>query len=205
MITAKTSEKSYELVPAGNHVARCISMIEIGTVDETFQGEPKKLHKVRITWELPLETKVFHEEKGEQPFVVSKEYTLSFHEKATLRKDLQAWRGKAFTEDEARGFDITKLLGVPCMVNVVHVESKNGNTYSNVAGLSPIPKGMTCPEQVNPTFVLSYDEFDFKKFDTLPKWLQEKMQTTPEYHKVSNPKTVKEVAKTLPKEDDLPF
>lgn len=205
MITAKTSEKSYDLVPAGSHVARCIQMIELGTLTEVFQGETKTLHKVRITWELPLEKKVFNPEKGEQPYIISKEYTLSLHEKANLRKDLQSWRGKSFTDEEAGNFDITKLLGVPCMLNVIHTTSKNGGVYSNVAGISPLPKGVQCPEQINPTFVLSYDEFDFKKFDGLPQWLKEKMQTTPEYHRVSNPKTVQEVVKTLPLESDLPF
>ena len=205
MITAKASEKSYELVPAGSHVARCIQMVELGTLTEVFQGETKSLHKVRITWELPLELKVFNPEKGEQPFIISKEYTLSLHEKSTMRKDLQSWRGKAFTEEEASSFDITKLLGVPAMINVIHQTSKNGGVYSNVASVSPLPKGTTCPPQINPTFVLSYDDFDFKKFDSLPEWLQEKMQTTPEYHRVSNPKTIQGVVNTLPTVDDLPF
>jgi hypothetical protein len=203
MITAKTSEKTYELVPAGSHIARCIQMIEIGTVEDTFQGEAKRLHKVRITWELPLEKKVFKQEQGEMPFIISKEYTLSMHEKAKLRKDLSSWRGRGFTDEEARAFDITKLLGVPCMINVVHQVSKNGGVYANVAGLSPLPKGLTCPDQINPTFVLSYDDFDWKKFDSLPQWLKDKMMATPEYHNVGkkdNPVVTAEVGP-----DDLPF
>lgn len=205
MITAKTSDKTYELVPAGSHVARCIQILEIGTLTETIMGEVKTLHKVRITWELPLETKVFDPTKGEQPFIVSKEYTLSMHEKSRLRKDLTSWRGKSFSDQEASGFDITALLGVPCLLNVIHQTSKNGGVYANVAGISPLPKGTTCPDQVNPTFVLSYDKFDFKKFDGLPQWLKDKMTSTPEFQRVSNPRTEQEVAKTLPKEDDLPF
>jgi hypothetical protein len=205
MITAKTSEKSYELVPAGSHVARCIQMIEIGTTEDMYLGEPKRLHKVRVTWELPLEKKVFKAEQGEMPYIISKEYTLSMHEKATLRKDLASWRGKQFTEEEAAGFDITKLLGVPCMLNVVHAQSKNGGTYANVAAISPLPKGLECPKQINPTFVLSYDQFDFDKFDSLPQWLKDKMIVTPEFQKVSNPRTVQEVAATLPNKESLPF
>ncbi len=204
MITAKTSaQKSYEPVPAGSHIARCYSMIEIGTVSYDWQGEKKHLHKVRITWELPLETKVFDEAKGEQPFSISKEYTLSMHEKANLRKDLEAWRGKAFTDDEARGFDITVLVGKPCMLNIVHA-TKDGNTYANVAGISPMPKGLECPKQVNTSFVLSYDAFDFNKFDVLPQFLKDKMMTTPEFQAVSNPKPGDNV-KILPNSEDLLF
>jgi hypothetical protein len=208
MINAKTNNagKNYEPVPQGNHIGRCISMLELGTVSYDWQGEKKQLHKVRITWELPLETKVFHEEKGEQPFIISKEYTLSMHEKSNLRKDLESWRGQPFTEKEAESFDITKLLEKPCMINVVHAH-KDGNTYANVTSITPIPKGMVCPPQINPTFVLSYDEFDFNKFDTLPTWLKEKMSLTPEFQRVSSPKTVQEAKQVnaLPSSQDLPF
>jgi hypothetical protein len=205
MITAKTSEKTYELVPAGSHIARCIQMIEIGTVEDNFQGETKRLHKVRITWELPLEKKVFKAEQGEMPFIISKEYTLSMHEKATLRKDLSSWRGRGFTDEEASAFDITKLLGVPCMINVVHQVSKNGGVYANVAGLSPLPKGLTCPDQINPTFVLSYDTWDWKKFDSLPQWLKDKIVSTPEYANVGKKTEAGTPVTAQVGQDDLPF
>jgi hypothetical protein len=207
MITAKnTQTKTYEPCPSGNHVGRAIQMVEIGSVNYEWQGEKKTLHKVRITWELPLETKVFKEENGEQPYVLSKEYTLSMHEKSNLRKDLESWRGKPFTEAEAEAFDITKLMGAACMLNVVH-SSKDGNTYANIASITPIPKGITAPPQVNPSFILSYDDFDFDKFNSLPTWLKEKMETTPEFQKVKSPATVKEAidSKLLPTESELPF
>lgn len=183
-ITAKKPESSFEIVPAGNHIARCYSMIEIGTEETEFNGEKKKAYKVRISWELPNEKKVFNPEKGPQPFTVSKDYTLSMHEKANLRHDLQSWRGKAFTDDEAKAFDITKLIGVACMLNVIHTVSKaNGNTYANIAGVTPVPKGIPVPEQINAPFVLSYDEFDEAKFQGLPDWLRERIAKTPEYKK----------------------
>lgn len=181
-ITAKNTGNNFELTPAGNHIARCYSMIEIGTVKEEFKGEVKNLHKVRVTWELPLEQRVFNPEKGEQPFSISKEYTLSMHEKAVLRKDLSSWRGKPFTEDEAKAFDVTKLLGVPCMLNVVHiVSSKSGNTYANVAAITPMPKGTTCPPQINDNFEFNYADFEDTKFNALPEYLRKKMEVTPEY------------------------
>jgi hypothetical protein len=47
--------------------------------------------------------------------VISKEFTLSMHEKSTLRQFLESWRGKAFTEKEALSFDVTALIGKPCL------------------------------------------------------------------------------------------
>jgi hypothetical protein len=181
-ITAKNTGNNFEVTPSGNHIARCYSMVEIGTVKEEFKGEVKNLHKVRITWELPLEKRVFNPDKGEQPFSISKEYTLSMHEKAVLRKDLSSWRGKPFSEDEAKSFDITKLLGIACMINVVHiVSSKSGNTYANVAAITPMPKGVSCPPQINETFEFSYADFEDTKFAALPEYLRKKMEVTPEY------------------------
>lgn len=183
-ITAKKSETfERELIEAGNYVARCYRMVEIGTVDEEFLGVKKQMHKVRIGWELPTELKTFNPEKGEQPCVIDKEYTLSLADKANLRKDLQSWRGKAFSDDEAEAFDITKLLGVPCMLNIIHVQGKKDptKTYQAIGSVSPMPKGLICPPQVNETFVFDFENFDEMKFNSLPDFLKEQIAKTPEY------------------------
>lgn len=154
-INATNNSAPRELIPAGNYIARCYQMIHIGTVMESFQGENKLMNKVRIGWELPTETKVFKEENGEQPFVISQEYTLSMHEKSTLRKMLASWRGKDFTEEQSKSFDITTLIGVPCMLNIIHKPSKDGTKmYQAIGSISPMPKGIQCPEQVNKTAIL---------------------------------------------------
>lgn len=203
-IIAQNKGGNYEPVPAGNHLARCYSMIQIGTIiDPQFQT-PRSL--VRVTWELPNEKKVFKEENGEQPFSISKEYTISMNEKANLRKDLESWRGKGFTEKEAESFDITKLLSVPCLLNVIHKTSGKGNTYATVSTISPVPKGMTCPTQINPTFELSYSNWDNKKFATLPDYLKEKMQQTSEFKAIlegEQPPIGEEPIQDS--QDDLPF
>jgi len=183
-ITAKKSETlERELIEAGNYVARCYRMVEIGTCDEEFLGVKKQMHKVRIGWELPTELKIFNPEKGEQPCVIDKEYTLSLADKANLKKDLQSWRGKAFTDEEAEAFDITKLLGVSCMLNIIHVQGKKDptKTYQAIGSVSPMPKGLLCPPQVNETFVFDFENFDEMKFNTLPDFLKEQIAKTPEY------------------------
>ena len=175
-----------ELIPAGMHLARCYSMIEIGTIEVDYQGDIKNQHKVQLTWEFPTELRVFDKSKGEQPMVMSKTYTLSMHEKATLRLHLESWRGKGFSEDEAKGFDITKLLGVSCMINVTHNVSTKGNKYANISAITPLAKGMTMQDQVNKNFVLSYDDFEFEKYNSLPQWLREKMAESEEFRKISD-------------------
>ena len=138
-IIAKSSGSNYpkQVTPAGSHVARCYGMIEVGTEESEYKGEKKVGYKVIVDFELPLETAIFREGEAEKPFVISKEYNLSFHEKATLRKDLEAWRGAPFTEAEAESFDITRLVGKPCMLNITHKKSADGTkTYANITGSS---------------------------------------------------------------------
>lgn len=204
-ITARNDSTNFEIVPAGNHVARCYGMVDIGTVNEEFKGEIKSLHKVRITWELPLELKVFVPEKGEQPYSISKEYTLSMYETAVLRRDLSSWRGKPFSEDEAKAFDITKLLSVPAMLNVTHKISKAGKEYALVSAITPIPKGLVCPPQVNQTFVFSYEDFEDSKFQALPEYLRKRMIDTPEYLNAMGLQPVQQESINSNDNSDLPF
>ena len=124
--------------PAGAHPAVCIDVVDLGELEVTFGGKTKKQHKIKIVWEI--------EELRDdgQPFRPSKRYTLSLHEKAGLRKDLESWRGRGFTDEELRGFDVEVLLGKGCMINVVHT-SKDGSTYGNITAIMKLPKGAVAP------------------------------------------------------------
>lgn len=198
-----------ELIPTGNYIARCYKMIHIGTVEEIILGEKKVLNKVRIGWELPTELRVFNEEKGEQPLVIDKEFTLSLYEKSALRGVLKSWRGKDFTEEEAKCFDITKLLGVQCMINIIHKPSKRdaSKIYEEIAGITAVPKGITVPAQINSTFCLDYDNFDQAKFNSLPDFIKQKMQTSMEYSALIQPNHREFESDNEPtkEESDLPF
>lgn len=209
-ITATSNSSPRELTEAGLHIARCYRMVQIGTVSEMIMGTKKILQKVRIGWELPMLTKVFDEAKGPQPLVIEKEYTLSMAEKANLRAMLTSWRGKPFSEEEAKAFDITKLIGVACMLNITHKASKSdaSKLYDEISSVVPVVKGMACPPQVNKTFVLSYDEWDEAKFESLPDFIKDKMKTSLEYVAVHTSKQqYQQMAATteVDDEDDLPF
>lgn len=204
-ITAKSqSNGDYAPVPSGTYVARCYSMVQLGTHEEEYMGQKKELNKVRITWELPTELKVFKEGEEEKPYSISKEFTLSMYEKANLRKFLEGWRGKGFTDDEAEAFDITVLIGKACMVSIIHKTSKNGKVYADISSVTTIPKGLVVPPQINESFEFSFEDFDESKLEKLPDWLKEKVTTSQEYYNLKNPSSVEAPAST-PVDDDLPF
>ena len=178
---------NFKRVPAGVHIGRCYSLIDLGTQLSSGQYGEKMQHKIRIGWELfgedenggPLTTLV---EGREMPLTISKSYTVSLHEKAGLRKDLAAWRGRDFTDEEAKAFDVSKLLGAYCMVNVTTSES-NGKTYSNVSGLTPIPAALknSKPAAVHESITFDLDEPDMKVFNTFHEKLQEAIKRSPEW------------------------
>jgi hypothetical protein len=208
-INATNNGVKREIVPAGNYMARCYQMIEIGTIHEVIMGKAVMFTKVRIGWELPTELRVFDEAKGEQPLVISKEYTLSLNEKSNLRKMLASWRGKDFTEEEAKSFDITVLVGIPCMLNIIHKPKKSDPTsvYEEIGSISAIPKGMKPERQLNKSFVLSYDAFSEDKFNSLPDFIKQKMQGSLEYIalKTPNSKDMHEQESLVEDDNDLPF
>lgn len=182
---------NFKRVPPGAYIGRCYSLIDLGTQLTSGQYGEKLQHKIRIGWELFGE-----DENGEpltvefegkvMPMTVNKSYTVSLHEKAGLRKDLAAWRGKDFTEEEARGFDVQKLLGAYCMVNVTTSES-NGKTYSNVAGLTPLPGALknAKPAPVHEHVVFDLDKPDMTVFGGFHEKLQDAIKRSPEWARMN--------------------
>ena len=178
---------NFKRVPSGVFIGRCFSLIDLGTQHTSGQYGDKFQHKIRIGWELfgeddqgaPLTIDV---DGKEMPLTISKSYTVSLHEKAVLRKDLAAWRGKDFSDEEAKAFDVSKLLGAYCMVNVTTSET-NGKTYSNVGGLTPLPGALknAKPAPVHEHVVFNLDEPDMKVFNGFHEKLQEAIKKSPEW------------------------
>ena len=127
--------------PEGLQQAVCCDIVDMGMID----GQWGAKHMVQLRW---LSSEL--NEKGE-PFLIVKRYTCSLHKKSSLRPALEAWRGRAFTEDELRGFDLEKLLGINCQIQIVH-EKKGDTTYANVQAIVPLGKGMG-KLAVAPTYV----------------------------------------------------
>jgi hypothetical protein len=138
-LIAKKSSGDFVLCPAGAHLAVCVDVVDLGDVKTKYRDAPEKTqHKIRVVWQVNERT-----EDG-KPFIVRRMYTLSLDDRASLRKDLESWRGRPFTEDELKGFDVESVLGAGCMLSVVH-EVNNGKTYDNVNAVMRLPKGMSVP------------------------------------------------------------
>lgn len=164
----------FKRVPAGSHIAVCNLIADCGMQPgSALYPNPKR--KLYVRFEIPTE-RVEYEKDGqtvEGPMTLGSFYTASMNEKATLRKHLESWRGRSFTDEEAAQFDVSAILGKACMLSVVHSES-GGKTYANIASIGAMPKGVAIPKAENP--LLYYDENSpAAALDKLPKWLQDKI------------------------------
>lgn len=93
-------------------------------------------HKVRLIWQTEVAM------PDGKPYLVDQRYTLSLDERSNLRRDLEAWRGRAFTLAEAAGFDLERLIGVPCGLVVVHKQGKEaGKVFANIQAVLPAMPG----------------------------------------------------------------
>lgn len=177
-LIAKSTNKPREVVPEGTHIARLYSLVDLGTQETEWQGVTKWIHKVRFTFELPLETREF--DGVQKPLVISNEYSLSFGDKANLTKIVEGMLGRKLTEKETQeGIDLKTLVGKSCMVNVIHKETSKG-VYANIASVVPVPKGMVSPEQFNKTVIFEIDSFDVELFDKFPQFLKDKINSAKE-------------------------
>jgi hypothetical protein len=162
----------FQQAPAGNHVARCIKLTDLGTQHGEYQGQPNVRNQVLVTWELCNEQMT-----DGKPFIVSHFYTNSLNEKATLRAHLEAWRGRQFSEAEVKSFDLMNIIGKPCMVTVV----MNDKGKARVASVASMPKGIPAPEPVNKLSAFWIDEWDQAAFDAMPKGIKAIIEQSDEY------------------------
>lgn len=186
MLVARASEgRNFTPVPSGSHLARCYRIIDLGTQKTEWAGQVKLLPKVMFQFEVhgeddegnPLVTP-----KGE-PMSISKNYTLSLRDKSQLKADLEAWRSRGFTQDELKGFELKNVLGAWCMLTVTRATGKDGKDYTNISGISPVPKAMkaSLPEAHNEVGIFSIADPDLEMFDTFSDRIKEKIKSSPEW------------------------
>ena len=186
----------FEPLSENIHHAVCSRIYDLGTqYSEMFKSEA---HKILITWEVPGET---IEIDGEDvPRIISREYTLSLSKKSNLRPDLEAWRGKQFNEEELKGFNVERLLGANCQLQIVHVK-KEDRTYGNIAAIMALPKGIKKLKPFNGTE--SYKIEDGLHFPpSTPEWIKKKIANSKE-HKSIELGGMSETTSQANKQDDI--
>lgn len=202
-----SSSRDFKKVSPGCHFAICNSVIDLGIQETSFQGKAKQTHKVYLRFEVPDE-RVTYEKDGkeiEAPCSIGTTYTLSLSEKSKLRPLLENWRGKLFTKEELKGFDITTVAGKCCQIIVQHAEGSDGRTYANITSVIATSKEQrervrTAKSEVG-VLVYELDKPDAAVYEKLPNWIKEKLADR------VKPASVTNATAAAPDDfsDDIPF
>lgn len=209
-------KSDFILPPAGSFASNCFQVIDLGTQATNYQGQADEKHLIRIAWEMPDELIPSGSRQG-QPFTIAQKFTFSMHEKASLRKLLESWRGKSFSdvdfEGPPNGFSTEKLIAAPGLINIMHKSSEQG-TFANVAGITRLPKGMQALPLVNKATYFDLNAFNRSVFDGLPQYLKDTIAMSPEFKIATGQKAAAPPQSTGPDHapddyddqlDDLPF
>ncbi len=180
-IMVSDSGKQFERPAPGLHQAVCSNVY--GPFRETYewQGKPISSDKVIIMFELDQIIK-----EGEyvgKRFTISARFTASLHEKSKLRPFLESWKGKAFTPDGLLGFDMEKLIGVNCQLNLIEKDRRGGGKTVVIGGIVPRAEGQEKMEPELPR-------------DHMPKWIKDILEAQ---HPIHSQNTTEDFV------DDIPY
>jgi hypothetical protein len=170
-----------------------VAVYDLGTQEGGDFWKGKKMQrKAYIEWEIQDE-RIELERDGKTvnlPRTPRQKYTLSLNEKATLRKHLDSWRGRPFTAEELDGFDILKLIGANCYLNIIHEAAKDnsGKVYANIASITPLMKKDAKLAPESRTVFFSFDDGQLPG-EEVPEWIRKIMADSPEYRAIAYPKS----------------
>lgn len=214
-VSTATQGAAFAPPPSGAHRALCYRFVDLGTQKIEYQGEVKHQRKVMLSFELVDEHDEFEIDgkKIKAPFTVHQRFTWSMHEKGKLRPFLESWRGRAFADGDLKpgGFDTKNLIGVPCMLNVIHA-TRDGRTYANISGVSPLPARLKedMPALHNPRCYVALEKERFNKdaYDTLSERVREAIEQSPEWKRLNGIEAGEPQRESFTRDDiddDIPF
>ena len=179
IVSAPEGGSKWPLLEAGTYPAVCIGIIDIGEHDNPMYATSAR--KVIIMWEMPGETMEI--DGKEESRVMSETYTASLGDKANLRKMLDGWRGRPFSPEELKGFDLRSILGVPCLLGTVVKEKANGQgQFAKISTVSKLPKGFQVPQPRNVPSSFDLDApTALQDMEALPKWVQDRIKESITY------------------------
>jgi len=178
MSTFKLTDKGgadFAPIPAETHQAVCYGVVDTGTQKSNNPQHGSK-RKLVLVFELPYVRADFGDKK-DQPRAISITLTASLNQKAVLRGMLESWRGRKFTAQELEGFDPKVLIGVNCMLGVIH-EEKGDKVYANIKSISKLMAQIPVVKQENPSLYFTLEGADLTNLRfpvNMPQWIQKKV------------------------------
>lgn len=133
-----TAGQSYQLPSEGSVQGVLAEVVDQGLITTEWNGEKKTQHKCLLTFEITEEKQ---DGENQERLIVSRQFTASLDERGNLRKFLEGWRGRSFTADELKAFDLASLVGANAILSLSH-NTKGDRTYCNIASAARLLAGM---------------------------------------------------------------
>jgi hypothetical protein len=128
--------------PEGQYAAVCIDVHDLGVIETKWGNK----HKIDIYFwcgrrkEDETGEPASYEDGTPIYLTVRERFTATLNEKGNLRPFLERWRGRKFTTDELKGFDLEQLIGAPAFLQISHNEW-DGKVFANIDTIMKLPKG----------------------------------------------------------------
>ena len=154
---AQSNDKPFPIHPEGQFAARCVDVINLGLSVITYPGATDYLAEkcvlVFYTGELGalpaadgewLPASQVDPTIADRVVQATQEYTLSMGKKAKLRAMATGWRGKPYSDEEAKkGIDVSVFFGYPALITVGHKTSEaTGRTRAELLSVVRLPAQM---------------------------------------------------------------
>ena len=175
----KSGNSEFKAVTArGLQPAICSLIVDMGTLEQEYQGTKKQLYKVYFEFTL---------QNGER---VGKIFTYSFHEKSALTQCLIAWcNSKDFVKD------LSKYVGSMVVLNLVDSVVKE-KTYVNIQSFIFFDEKGIFKDSIKDfenVKCISFDYADSLTWSTfenglIPQYILDKMMETKEFENWKNDK-----------------
>ena len=165
------------------YIAVCVYSIDLGEQLCEYKDKTKSYNnQVRLGFELIGETVEI--DGKQEPRVLSRTLNFTQSKNGGLRKFVQSWLGKTFTDDEFRELDTNDLVGTPAQLSVVLNES---GEYANIDTIMQLPRGMAAPSPASALIRYDMEPWDDAAFAALPDWAQEMIKKSTQYQKLHIP------------------
>lgn len=220
--TAQSNDKPFPIHPADQFPARCVDVINLGLSVISYPGATDYLAEKCVVVFYTGEYGVLQDTNGEwrkasevDPTVpdrivhVAQEYTLSMGKKAKLRAMAASWRGKPYSDDEAKqGIDVGAFYGHPALITAGHKTSEtSGRVRVELLNVVKLPTQMKGAIPEMDAIKYTRDEWWTKRKDATRKeteaWLA-KNQPSPKSASKA-PSEFAEFPEASDGDDDLPF
>lgn len=163
-----------EVIPVGTYMARTVQVVDLGMQPQSYLGQERSpAREIFLGYELV--SCFCKDENGEidksKPRWVSERFPLRHikAEKATSTKRLNTLD----PEGKCKG-DFSLILGLPCLVTIVHNKSKKtGEPYAAISMVAPPMAGMDCPPLVNEPRLFLLDNPNLDDFNALPMFMKD--------------------------------